>query len=412
MREVEDEEIADEIFEDGERKEEKDLSDAEKDKLEREKQELLARKSYEMVFLIPARSSLIKYSTENIPDEQKRLINFYIGAQIAVDSLKKLGLNFKFTSFDVENPSTSISDLLSTKKISNSAAIIGLTKADHFLELFSDENLRDTWVVSPWNNNYNLAQRHNKLVFMRSGTDAFARAMFDYARNNYGSREVIIVHTNSPREKLFLESFENEIRVANYTASYGTPKVVNIESTLNELIALIEKNPKSLVIFPNWFDHTTVFKLMNSLSNNSGLENVTIMGLPQWKEFPMVNYNLFENFHVIIPESFYPDVTDRNVLRFAEKFFNDYGSSDFSEALYGFEITMLTAQLLLKYGEDSFAKARPSDLTKYSGNFSLTKTSKWGKAENIDENYDFIENDRIFLTQFKNFRFEILNAGN
>lgn len=411
IKEIDNEGIVDGIFDDENTREERELTEVEKERFEREKQDLLEKKTYEISFLIPAKSALIKHSTENIPEEQKRLINFYIGAQIAVDSLKKLGLNFKFSSFDVENPSTSISALLSTKKISNSTAIIGLTKQEHFLELSANENLKDTWIISPWNNNYNLAREHNKLVFMRSGTDAFARTMFSFANQHYKSKEIIIVHTNSPREKIFLESFDNEIKLLNYSTSYGVPKVVNIENTISELVSLLEKNSKSLIIFPNWFDHTSVFKLMNSLSNNPDLQNVTIMGLPQWKEFPMVNFNLFEKFQVIIPESFYPNIKNRNVLRFAEKFFDHYGSSHFTEALYGFEITMLTAELLLKYGNDSFAKAKPSDFMKYSGNFSFTKTNKWSSPENIDENFDFIENDKIFLTQFKKFRYEILDVA-
>src|SRR5690606_6556888 len=110
----------------------------------------------------------------------------------------------------------------------NSDAIIGLTKTEHFLELSANESLKKTWFISPWNNNYNLAQKHSNLVFMRSGTDAFARSMFDFAKDNYKSSEIIFVHTNSPKEKVFLESFAEAIKVENFQGSSALPKVVNI----------------------------------------------------------------------------------------------------------------------------------------------------------------------------------------
>lgn len=359
--------------------------------------------THEIAVLLSAQSSSVNYEKDKLPSDQIKMINFYIGVQIAADSLKKKDYPIKLKTIDIENSGYSLDVLNSKKVLANADVIIGPVKSEHF-EIITTE-FNEKWVVSPWNNNRIITKNHNKIVMIRPGINAFVHRMYEFATTKYAKKQVFIVHTGSSREKPFIEQFEKMIEMDNVNSKI-VPKIFNIASGTNSLVSELQKNKENIIIFPNHADQQAVFRFLNNLSNLFQQGEIIVMGMPQWKDFPIIDYDIYEKFSVIVPDHFSPSLEDQEVLKFAQDFMHKYGTSDFIDAFYGYKLTMLSADILASNKVEDFAFHNNYRLNHYNRYFSLSKVRSTYQSDNFDESdYDFIENDKIIFLQFKDFRF-------
>lgn len=360
-------------------------------------------RSYEIAVLLSSQSASVDYTSERLPADQVRMINFYIGVQIAADSLKRKGYPVRLKTIDIENSGSSLRQLYNDKVLNNSDVIIGPVKSEHFETI--NTQFKDKWVISPWNNNHIITKNHNKIVLIRPGVNAFVQRMYEFALKKYDRKQVFIVHTGSAREKPFIEQFEKLIHIDNVSYKI-VPKVFNISSGTSGLIAELGKNKDNLIIFPNHADQQAVFRFLNNMSNVFQHGDISVMGMPQWRDFSFIDYDIYEKFNIIIPEHFSPSLKDNEVLSFAENFMKKYGTADFKDAFYGYKLTMLSADILVSNNTRDFSFHQNYRLNHYSKYFSLSKVRLSHQSDDFDsDDYDFIENDKILFLQFRDYRF-------
>ncbi len=365
--------------------------------------------------LLPAKTEIIGEQTSKINSEQQRLLNFYIGCKMALDSLQSIGANLTVRSYDIENKKTNLQQIVKQGKLKDSDLIIGLTRSNHYDILLNslsngDRDSFETspWILSPWNNNSQVAGNHNRFVFLRPDARVFSHQMYGYAKQHYAANRIFIVHSDTPSENLFISHFRALIEMDSSSMELSSPHIVDISQSFDELTKSLSQLDSALVIYPNFNKVNNAFKLLNHLSNKKELKNIAVMGMPSWKEYDWGNFGLWNQFHLILPVLGYTTNYNHRKEDFLRKFYALTGSLDYEEAMYGHDIVLFCYDVFNKYGVQAFDRLdwNGEDLTETG--FELLKIYKSGIDPLEQKAYDYLQNWNIRFQQMRDYYFKIM----
>lgn len=157
-------------------------------------------------------------------------LDFYAGALIAIDSVKKMGLNVDVTILDSnETKSTSnITSLVQENNLKTFDAIIGpfyQNNVEKIADLLSSSNVP---VFSPLSKDYDKV--YNNLVQATPATNDTKNAMFDFMRAKSGNMIAIIDPKKNSVKQYILENHK-DVLLAQFTEK-GSLNIENLKSLL------------------------------------------------------------------------------------------------------------------------------------------------------------------------------------
>jgi hypothetical protein len=366
--------------------------------------------------LLPAKSEIIGEESFVINSEQLRLLNFYIGCRMAMDSLQSLGARVKVQAFDVENQKTQLKQLLRDKKLDSADVVIGLTKSNHYEmlvhSLLKDDSLSSDdlpWIISPWNNNTSLASKYNRLVYLRPDAKVFAHRMYEYATKHYSENDVFIVHSSLPGENIFMDHFKELVQAKANAQDVSCPKIIDISQNFDELTLCLSKVDSALIIYPLYTQVNQAFKLLNHLSNRKEIEKVAVMGMPSWKDYDWGNYSLWDQFQIILPLVGYTQDYERRKAAFLKKYFSLTGSTDYEEALYGHDVLLFAYSVFEKYGKEAFSRIFEDRQLQSEFGFELMQIGKKSEDSSGEKiSFDYLQNWNIKFQQIKEYSMDVV----
>jgi LysM repeat protein len=158
-------------------------------------------------------------------------LDFYAGALIAIDSVKKMGMNadIKILDSDETKSTSNVSNLISSQNLKSMDAIIGpfyQNNVEKTADLLSESNVP---VISPLSKDYDKSYR-NLYQTMPTNED-IKNAMFDFMREKNGNM-IAIVDPKKLSVKQFVLENHKDVAFAEYSES-GT---INTESLRLKLI--------------------------------------------------------------------------------------------------------------------------------------------------------------------------------
>jgi LysM repeat protein len=158
-------------------------------------------------------------------------LDFYAGALIAIDSVKKMGMNadIKILDSDETRSSSNVPTLISSQNLKSMDAIIGpfyQNNVEKTADLLSESNVP---VISPLSKDYDKSYRN--LYQATPTNDDVKNAMFDFMREKNGNM-IAIVDPKKLSVKQFILENHKDVAFAEYTDG-GT---INTESLKLKLI--------------------------------------------------------------------------------------------------------------------------------------------------------------------------------
>lgn len=147
-------------------------------------------------------------------------LDFYAGALIAIDSVKKMGLNVDVTILDSdETKSTSnINNLIQKYDLKSMDALIGpfyQNNVEKTAELLSPYNVP---VISPLSKDYD--KRYANLIQATPSTDDVKRAMFDFMRAK-GGNIIAVIDPKKGSVKQYISENHKDVQFADFNENGG-----------------------------------------------------------------------------------------------------------------------------------------------------------------------------------------------
>ncbi len=228
---------------------------------------------------------------------------FYMGAQLAIDSLSRLGLKAKVYVFDSQNDSTTIRSILKKPEFAFMDMIIGPLFPDKMGIVAKWCKEKKVKFVCPVAANTEIL-KENPYAYAAIPSDiTLIEGAASYLLNRNLKEQLVLVKPVLEKDIVLYERF----RAAYMSLPYKGTRQKLIESTLKDFKTYVKKGVNSTFIIPST-DEATSKTFMNSLiaSSNNVTGDITVFGTKEWQNFDDINgsYKNKYNFHFSAPNDF------------------------------------------------------------------------------------------------------------
>lgn len=172
---------------------------------------LLVTKKINLSFLLPLMGDT---NSTAITDTQKRLqdisLDFYMGAEIAIDSLKKQGIMVTHHIFDTKNDLNRLIELSQNKSLKEADLFIGPLFYDNAKLLA--KSYRNKYIISPIFSKKQMGDQTKNIVKMGVGKSKNIDALTKYLIHHFKGQKVILIADSNPASKSKLTALNNLLR--------------------------------------------------------------------------------------------------------------------------------------------------------------------------------------------------------
>jgi LysM repeat protein/ABC-type branched-subunit amino acid transport system substrate-binding protein len=287
-----------------------------------------AKNEYKIVYFLP-------FNLDGNGDQLRTITTeFLMGAQIALDSLEKMGLNAKVQIIDVSNDTIKFKQILGSKELNDVDLIIGpfTGKNLEIAALWAKKN--QVRMISPLFPSTNVL-KDNLYVYNAINSDiTLIEGLATYIAKNKIGEQIILVRPDAKDDDLY-QAFRSKFNKLNK----GSIKITECLHT--DVQNFIKKSGNTILIIPSR-DKTFATRFVNNLSKNTAKNsNITIYATKEWVNNDDIRgfYKNKFNIHFASPNDFnytYPE-TKKLLKKYRQKYNADltkYSTQGFDVTLY------------------------------------------------------------------------------
>lgn len=307
---------------------------------------------------------------KNPSSANAKMIDFYRGLLMAVDTLKRRGISFEIRTYNLPAGS-STAPLLQKDELKELHVIFAPSDSAQIASLSAFTKQNKILLVSPFYRWSSEVETNPQLLVLNPPLryqNAEAMRLF---RSRFSTDNIVIFQTGKPSEP-FVKLFETE------NIQYTTSPLPTTEKGLAASLKADRKN----VILLNSSDErslTVLMPLLQSLRLNRPEYSFTLFGYPKWQTYTSALDDLYSAdtyiytpFYINHDASEFKRVTRRYLNNFKEPMPTGYPRM----ALYGYDCGLYILSGMSKFG--STLAEQKIDVTTLQNNFKLKRVHPWG----------------------------------
>jgi len=337
----------------------------------------------------------IQYSSKT-----KIAIQFYQGAMIAIDSLKKQKLNAKIFIYDVDDSdSSNIHKILSKPEFSSMDMIIGPLYGSSFMPVATFAKQKRIPIISPLTQANKILYNNNYVCKVTPSTSMKVEQIAKYIVDSFANENIILVNNSNPKEVSYFNSYKESINKFLLEKGKSKNDTVKIAKGLGPTLSLINKSKKNIVILTsNNQSYVTDFVSKLNADKERDKTNIILFGMQNWTNFDNLDFEYLNNLSLHIPSNNCIAYDSSSTKYFIDTYRLWYKTFPESYVFNGFDVTYYFISALQKYGTNF-----PSKLPEI-------------KHKGISTNFDFYkypsesgyENKETFILKYKDYK--LVNA--
>jgi hypothetical protein len=292
-----------------------------------------------------------RYANNSLPEFINPGLEFYEGAQLALDSLSKEGKRLEVFVFDSRSSTESLPDQLN-KPIMDSMHLIIANCSNNELRVFADAGQRRSIPVINVNVPNDGGVRGNPFfILLNSTLKTQCEGIYRYAQKYYATNPVIVFRKRGATEDLIKNIFED---FSKNTVSVPLKlKYVDLTDsfTVRNLIPHLDSNRQFLCIAGS-LNESFGKRLAQQLATLNKQYPVTVMGMPTWDAIRDFHRPEYKDLEIIYSTPFYNAKTDKISTSITNHFNTVMYARPSDMVFRGYEVTWKYANLLLQFGRD------------------------------------------------------------
>lgn len=334
----------------------------------------------------------------NVPqNESVRMVEYYEGFLMAVDSLKRTGTSIDLYTYNSGSESSSLNALLNKSELKEMDIIFGPLYQEHIKPLTDFAQKHDIRLVIPFTSKDNTVF-HNSAVYQINTPQSYlySEVYEHFVRQFPNSNVIFIEASHETRSKVeFIKGLKDELRNRSIPMK-SLKEDVNVES----LKAVLDPNRENIFI-PTSGSHLTLTKILPQLTlmvREQPESRVHLFGYPEWQTYTKDFLETFFELDTYFYSSFYTNNLLPAAINFTKSYRKWY-SKEMDErypkfGMLGFDTGYFFLKGLSRYGSDLEKNMQNIDLIPIQTGFKFQRVNNWG---------GFI-NKKVFFVRFtKNF---------
>ena len=359
---------------------------------------------YTIAFLLPFNASKVfirdlQQSDFYLPEETQIAVEFFQGALLAIDSLKKMGLKATILVYDVGNDSATITSVLARESLEHVDLIIGPLMGYSLKATSSFCRNEHIPLISPLFASYSDTASNEFFVLANATMRTHCERIYDYLLQHELLHRVIMFYRKNAGDSELVKYIKDYM---DQQTAMKSPEVKIVEiqdsskaafGTLLDSLFIIDKN---VVVVPS-NDESFVRSVIKRLANFSEDHNIEVIGMPTWLNFDLIPAENFDSTKTIITSSYWLDKSSASAERFKVLYTGKYKENPTEYSVYGFDEFFYFGAHLMELGNKKFLSAFPPSIgSMIATNFRVIPVMK----EERDVMY--LENKSVFFLQHQN----------
>ncbi|MBR4094784.1 MAG: LysM peptidoglycan-binding domain-containing protein [Bacteroidales bacterium] len=353
--------------------------------------------------LQPAAESKVKFRKKDEPVEiayilpfgsvdtsriNSNFMDFYAGSLLAANDMKNSGVPVKINVYD-QSEYNPLHSLIDSPGFSNNQLIVGPARAKMITAFTGYSQNAGIPLVSPLDNAAeSMADENPYFIQMPANTLSQIGNTVDlldkYRTEHNSSTVLLICEKGTAGDSIYVNNAKKllEERGIDYkTISYGIlegrqiyGRILSSVDTLseNEHIALVPSNSEAFV--------SDVVRNLD-LCRKPGA-NITLFGLPKWRNFETINVELFHKLKLHISLPYFVDYSNQQTIRFLQQYRALYGTEPTPYAYQGYDITKYILKEMALYGNSFVHSTELEHARMLQSDFRLKKDSEQSGLKN------------------------------
>lgn len=353
----------------------------------------LFRKSKEM----PQEISTIKAALLLPFREDKRMVEYYEGFLMAVDSLKRTGTSMDLHVYDCGKTESSLNTILAKEEMKSMNIIFGPMHQEQIKPLSTFAEKNDIRLVIPFSSKGEEVFNNPAIYQINTPQSYLYSEVYDHFTRQFPNAHVIFIEPTSPdKDKAeFISGLKQELKDKGIST-----KTVSENDTKEILQGALHKDKENIFI-PTSGKNVLLIKVLPQLVmlvRENTEQNIHLFGYPEWQIYTIDHLESFFELDTYFYSSFYMNTLFPAAVQFTNAYHKWYSKDLVSKypsyAMLGFDTGYFFLKGLSRYGSELENKLPKMNLTPIQTGFKFERVNNWG---------GFI-NKKVFFIRFtKNF---------
>ncbi len=325
---------------------------------------------------------------ETVYPKSRDFIRLYQGVLLAVEDLKKQGLEINLHVFDTEKKQATVrKDLekLSTQKID---LIVGPVYSNTFEIVAEYAQSNQIPIVSPLSSK-NAQLHNNPFVFqINTSVQSLCDNIFNHLMSDKENKNIVIVHSKNYKEleeyklvsDIEQQLFENGKYWQYSNLNYSK---ISFEDYGNlGLEYLLSKTQENIIVIPS-SRPAVVESFLTNLKILSKEYPIQLIGFPSWQRYSSMDpSNLFE-LNTLILSPYFIDYESEKISDFVDRFRYEFSCEPNDYTFRAYDITVYFSTAIKRHGIQFVDHINEiTDIDLLQGNYSIESVNAWGGFEN------------------------------
>lgn len=335
--------------------------------------------------------------------ESARMVEYYEGFLMAVDSLKRTGTSIDLYTYNSGPESASLNAILGNSELKNMDIIFGPLYQEHIDPLADFAKKNDIRLVIPFTSKDNTVFRNPAVYQINTPQSYLYSEVYDHFVRQFPNANVIFIEASQgTKEKAeFIKGLKDELR------NRAIPmKSLKEDATVEALKAALRPDRENIFI-PTSGSNLTLIKVLPQLTllvRDQPDSRIHLFGYPEWQTYTNDHLEAFFELDTYFYSSFYTNNLLPAAINFTKNYRRWYGKEMDERypkyGMLGFDTGFFFLKGLSRYGSD-FEKNMPSlNLVPIQTGFKFQRVNNWGGFINkkvffvrFTKNYELIKLD-------------------
>jgi len=315
--------------------------------------------------------------------ESENFIQFYEGVLLAVDSLRKAGMQIKLNVFDTQQNPDSIRKFIYREEFLNTDLIIGPVYARVQDEVASIAAKNRIPMVSPLSSQSMELTSNPSFFQVNPSRDFLAVKTAELITEEYFNSNFVVVktsHSGGLSEERVVDAVRERMVHSGY---WGQPEGMQFHEYDFERegpfgFRRILSPHKENVIFVASMNEGDLSVILSNINNLSDDFPITLIGFNRYEQFRSISDEFFHNLNLHYVAPYWVDYENPATIRFFEKFKTHFHTEPNNFGLQGYDVAFYFLNALKNYGKD-FAECLPYQRVHLAqGSYQFEKVSQFG----------------------------------
>ncbi len=343
-----------------------------------------------------------RYAKNVFPKFINAGLEFYEGAQLALDSMAKEGKELEVYVYDTRSTNESVEQQLNKPEIEDVELIIAHCSTNE-LRIFAEAGLRKNIpVINATSPNDGGITNNPFFVVLNPTLKTQCEGIYKYIQKYYAIEPIVVFRKKGELEDQ-IQSYFDEYRKVTMSVPLKMKYVDLPDSfTLNQLKTHLDSLHRTLCIAGS-LDANFGKRLAQYVASLNAQYPSVVMGMPTWEGIKDFTKPEFKGIEIVYSTPFYNAKTDK-VSMGLTNYFNTAMFARPSDMVFrGYEVTWKFGKLLLQYGKDlssNLSNRQSKVFTDFDIQPVINKQSK---------TLDFFENKKLYFVKWQDGIIKMVN---